>query len=115
MSLDIHAGQVLGLVGENGAGKSTLIRVLGGIEQPVRGSVTLKGVPQRFRSSADSQAAGISVVSQEFRQVPQLSVADNIFLGHELRPAAWCSAAGPAPAPPSSSSSSAWTWRPTVP
>lgn len=84
VSLDIHAGQVLGLVGENGAGKSTLIRVLGGIEQPVRGSVTLKGVPQRFRSSADSQAAGISVVSQEFRQVPQLSVADNIFLGHEL-------------------------------
>jgi ribose transport system ATP-binding protein len=84
VTLDVHAGQVLGLVGENGAGKSTLIRILGGIEQPVRGTVRLKGAEQRFRSSADSQAAGISVVSQEFRQVPQLSVADNIFLGHEL-------------------------------
>ena len=84
VSLEIHAGQVLGLVGENGAGKSTLIRILGGIEQPVRGSVTLNGAQQHFRSSADSQAAGISVVSQEFRQVSQLSVADNIFLGHEL-------------------------------
>lgn len=84
VSLTIQAGQVLGLVGENGAGKSTLIRILGGIEQPVRGTVTVKGAEQRFRSSADSQAAGISVVSQEFRQVPQLPVADNIFLGHEL-------------------------------
>jgi ribose transport system ATP-binding protein len=84
VSLAIQAGRVLGLVGENGAGKSTLIRILGGIEQPVRGTVTVAGEEHRFHSSADSQAAGISVVSQEFRQVPQLSVADNIFLGHEL-------------------------------
>ena len=84
VSLSVLAGQVLGLVGENGAGKSTLIRVLGGIEQPVSGTVLVRGEPQHFRGSADSQAAGISVVSQEFRLVPQLSVADNIFLGHEL-------------------------------
>ncbi len=84
VSLDLEPGQVLGLVGENGAGKSTLIRVLGGIEQPVSGSVRVHGTARTFRGSADSQAAGISVVSQEFRQVPQLSVADNVFLGHEL-------------------------------
>jgi ABC-type sugar transport system ATPase subunit len=84
VSLGVDAGQVLGLVGENGAGKSTLIRVLGGIEQPVRGEVSVHGTPRTFRSSADSQAAGISVVSQEFRLVGQLSVADNVFLGHEM-------------------------------
>jgi len=84
VSLDLVPGQVLGLVGENGAGKSTLIRVLGGIEQPVSGQVLVHGTPRTFRSSAESQAAGISVVSQEFRLVPQLSVADNVFLGHEL-------------------------------
>jgi len=84
VSLELAAGQVLGLVGENGAGKSTLIRILGGIEQPVRGEVKVKGEPRSFRSSADSQAAGISVVSQEFRLVAQLSVADNVFLGHEM-------------------------------
>ncbi len=84
VSLELAPGQVLGLVGENGAGKSTLIRVLGGIEQPVSGSVLVGGTARTFRSSAESQAAGISVVSQEFRLVPQLSVADNVFLGHEL-------------------------------
>ena len=84
VSLELSTGQVLGLVGENGAGKSTLIRILGGIERPVRGEILLNGSPRVFSSSAESQAAGISVVSQEFRLVAELSVADNIFLGHEL-------------------------------
>lgn len=84
VSLEVAAGQVLGLVGENGAGKSTLIRVVGGIERPVRGEVRVHGEPVDFHGSGDSQAAGISVVSQEFRLVAELSVADNVFLGHEL-------------------------------
>lgn len=82
--LTLNTGQVMGLLGENGAGKSTLIRILGGIEKPVGGKVYLRGKEVDFHSALDSQAAGISVVSQEFRLVPQLSVADNIFLGHEL-------------------------------
>lgn len=84
VSLEIDPGRILALVGENGAGKSTLIRILAGIEQPVEGELRLRGETCRFGSSAESQAAGISVVSQEFRLVPQLSIADNIMLGHEL-------------------------------
>lgn len=84
VSLEFHPGTVKGLVGENGAGKSTLIRILGGIEQPVRGDVFVRQDRKVLRNSSDAQAAGISVVSQEFRLVPQLSIADNVFLGHEL-------------------------------
>jgi len=84
VSLEVRRGQILGLVGENGAGKSTLIRIIGGMEQPVRGQVHVHGERRVFHGSAEAQAAGISVVSQEFRLVPELSVADNVFLGHEL-------------------------------
>lgn len=84
VSFALAPGRVLGLVGENGAGKSTLIRILGGLERPTTGSFSLHGVPQNYKNSAASQAAGISVVSQEFRLVSELSIADNIFLGSEL-------------------------------
>lgn len=83
VTLGVDRGEVLGLVGENGAGKSTLIRIMAGIERPTTGSVAVKGEDVTFRSSAESQAAGITVVSQEFRLVSELSVADNVFLGHE--------------------------------
>jgi ABC-type sugar transport system ATPase subunit len=75
---------VTGLAGENGAGKSTLIRIIGGLESPTSGQIFLRDTPVDFPSARDSQDAGISVVSQEFRLVPQLTVAENIFLGHEL-------------------------------
>lgn len=82
-SLSLQAGEVRALIGENGAGKSTLIKILGGLQAPTEGEIRLEGVLQQFWGSLDSQSAGISVVSQEFRLVPQLTVAENIFLGHE--------------------------------
>jgi ribose transport system ATP-binding protein len=81
--LSLHAGRITALVGENGAGKSTLIRIFGGLEPPTGGTVLIRGNPVDFSSASDSHAAGISVVSQEFRLVPQLTVAENIFLGQE--------------------------------
>ncbi|WP_084075441.1 sugar ABC transporter ATP-binding protein [Demequina sp. NBRC 110052] len=84
VDLKVDRGQVLGLVGENGAGKSTLIRILAGIESPVDGEVWVRGERVNFHTPTDAQRAGISVVSQEFRLVPELSVADNIFLCHEI-------------------------------
>jgi len=85
VGLAVRAGEVRALLGENGAGKSTLIKVIGGLERPSAGSVRVDGREVRLHTSNQAQAAGISVVSQEFRLVPQLTVAKNIFLGHELR------------------------------
>ncbi len=85
VSLSLGAGEVHALVGENGAGKSTLINILAGLLQPSAGSLLIDGQSVRFAGPQASQQAGISVISQEFRLVPQLTVAENIFLGHEPR------------------------------
>ncbi|MDF3310630.1 sugar ABC transporter ATP-binding protein [Rhodococcus sp. T2V] len=79
----MRRGEVTALIGENGAGKSTLIRIIAGVERPASGELLVDGSRVDFRTPGDSQAAGISVISQEFRLVPQLTVAENIFLGHE--------------------------------
>ena len=79
VGLAVRAGEVRALLGENGAGKSTLIKVIGGLERPSAGSVRVDGREVRLHTSNQAQAAGISVVSQEFRLVPQLTVAENIF------------------------------------
>jgi ABC-type sugar transport system ATPase subunit len=83
VTLSLAPGEVHALVGENGAGKSTLIKILGGLVEPTTGVLRISGEPQHFSGPQDSQAAGISVISQEFRLVPQLTVAENMFLGHE--------------------------------
>ncbi len=85
VSLALLPGEVHALVGENGAGKSTMIKILAGLEAPTAGKVMIEGNPVRFAGPHDSQAAGISVISQEFRLVPQMTVAENMFLGHEPR------------------------------
>jgi ribose transport system ATP-binding protein len=83
VSLTLHRGEVLGIVGENGAGKSTLIKVLGGAHLPDRGQILLNAAPVLFRSPSAAQQAGVSIIYQEFNLIPDLTVRENIFLGRE--------------------------------
>ena len=83
VDFDLAAGEVHALLGENGAGKSTLIKVLGGIHPPDAGEITIHGRPTRIRSVHDAKRAGISVIHQELYLVPELTVAQNIYLGRE--------------------------------
>jgi len=85
VSLAVSAGEVHMLVGQNGAGKSTLIKVLCGAHHPDRGEFLIDGKAVRIHSVADARRLGIAVIFQEFSLVPFLNVAQNIFLGRELR------------------------------
>ena len=81
VSLDFRAGEILALVGENGAGKSTLMRLLEGVHVPDSGRILVGGQPQQFREPKEAHAAGIRVIHQEPDIVPDLTVAENIFVG----------------------------------
>ncbi|WP_426113397.1 sugar ABC transporter ATP-binding protein [Massilia sp. PWRC2] len=83
--LNLYAGEVHTLMGQNGAGKSTLIKVLTGLSPPERGSMLLDGVPIAPRSPQAAQALGISTVYQEVNLCPNLSVAENLFIGRYPR------------------------------
>jgi ribose transport system ATP-binding protein len=83
VDLTVTAGEVHALVGENGAGKSTLIKIIGGAVKPTAGTVTLGGTALPLGDPLATRRAGVSLVYQEFTLVPELSVADNIFLGRE--------------------------------
>jgi len=83
VDLTLRGGEVLALVGENGAGKSTLIKMLGGAHRPDEGEIRIDGEPAAIHSASDAQEAGIAVIYQEFNLVPQLTVAENLFLGRE--------------------------------
>jgi rhamnose transport system ATP-binding protein len=87
VSLALSGGQIRALVGENGAGKSTLVKILAGIHQPDSGTVLLHGEETQLRGPADSRARGIAVVHQEPQLFPDLSVAENVFIGHA--PSGW--------------------------
>ena len=84
---DIDPGCVHALVGENGAGKSTLTKILGGIFHQDSGTILFKGKKVRFKNAHQSQHAGISAIFQEFNLLPDLTVAENIFIGREPRKA----------------------------
>jgi rhamnose transport system ATP-binding protein len=82
VSLDLRAGEIHALVGENGAGKSTLVKILAGVHQPDEGTILLRGEPVAIGGPARSRALGIAVVHQEPRLFPDLTVAENVFIGH---------------------------------
>lgn len=83
VSLAIHAGEVLALVGENGAGKSTLMKILAGIVIPDQGEILVDGHPVHLQSVIDAQKRGIVLIHQELNLADNLTVAGNLFLGRE--------------------------------
>jgi ribose transport system ATP-binding protein len=85
VSLTVQPGEVHGLLGENGAGKSTLLNILSGVIRADAGAVEIDGRAVHITSPRDATAAGIAMIHQELQQVPELSVAQNIFLGGALR------------------------------
>lgn len=84
VDLDVRAGEVHCLLGQNGAGKSTLIKVLSGVHTPDAGTIAWDGEPTTLSSPAQALARGMATIYQELDLVPELTVAENIFLGHEL-------------------------------
>lgn len=83
VDLELFQGEVLALVGENGAGKSTLMKILAGVYNDYHGRIFVDGALVRFASTRDAEKAGIAIIYQELNLVPELSVAENIFLGRE--------------------------------
>ena len=82
IDFDVRPGEVHALLGENGAGKSTLIKIMSGVYQPDAGTMALDGRPATFESPQTAQTAGIATIYQELLLFPELSVAENIFMGH---------------------------------
>jgi fructose transport system ATP-binding protein len=82
---DLFPGEILGVIGDNGAGKSTLIKALSGAVVPDHGEIVLEGRRVSFESPLDARAAGIETVYQTLAMSPALSIADNMFMGRELR------------------------------
>jgi rhamnose transport system ATP-binding protein len=84
-SVTLRAGEAHALVGENGAGKSTLVKILGGVHRPDSGTLAIDGEHQTFDGPADAQAAGVAIIYQEPSLFPDLTVAENIFIGRQPR------------------------------
>ncbi len=85
VDLVVHAGEVVGLIGENGAGKSTLGKLISGVHRPDEGEIYWQGDRVAFSNTRQAQALGISIIYQELNLLPNLSVEDNLFFGREPR------------------------------
>ncbi|MDD3996974.1 MAG: L-arabinose ABC transporter ATP-binding protein AraG [Sphaerochaetaceae bacterium] len=82
IDFSLEAGTIGGLIGENGAGKSTLLKVLSGAYIPEKGTIKIDGKQYTFKSTKDALSAGIAVIYQELNLVPEMTVAENMMLGH---------------------------------
>ena len=85
VDFSVYSGEVHALIGENGAGKSTLVKLMTGVYEPTSGSMSYRGEPVTFRTPQDSQAIGIAAIHQEAIMFPDLSITENVFLGHPIR------------------------------
>ncbi|MBW7885188.1 MAG: sugar ABC transporter ATP-binding protein [Caldilineaceae bacterium] len=83
VSMSVHAGEVMCLLGDNGAGKSTLIKILSGVHKPSEGKYLVEGTPVDFNSPRDALAYGIATVYQDLAMIPLMSISRNFFLGSE--------------------------------
>ena len=86
---ELRSGEILAVIGDNGAGKSSLIKALCGATIPDTGEIWLDGVATKFRSPLDARHAGIETVYQELAVAPAMSIAENVFLGREVRRPGW--------------------------
>ena len=86
---DLMPGEILAVIGDNGAGKSSLIKAISGAVIPDAGTVTLEGREVRFSSPIEAREAGIETVYQTLAMSPALSIADNMFMGREIRRPGW--------------------------
>jgi fructose transport system ATP-binding protein len=82
---ELRAGEILAVIGDNGAGKSSLIKCLSGATVPDEGLISLDGNPIHFKSPIDARRAGIETVYQDLAVAPAMSIAENLFLGREIR------------------------------
>ncbi len=89
IDFDLHRGEVHALLGENGAGKSTLMKILMGVHRPDQGRVLIDGVDVTERSVHDKLSTGVAMIFQELSLLPNLTVADNLLLGHEPLRLGW--------------------------
>ncbi len=82
---ELRAGEILAVIGDNGAGKSSLIKCLSGATVPDEGQILLDGQPVQFKSPIDARRLGIETVYQDLAVAPAMTIAENLFLGRELR------------------------------
>src|SRR4051794_24894013 len=82
VGFDVFPGEVHALLGENGAGKSTLIKIIAGVHRPDQGEILLDGAPVTFSHPGQAQSRGIAAIYQELLLYSELTVAENIFMGH---------------------------------
>ena len=109
VDLTVYAGEIHALMGENGAGKSTLMKILSGAYRPdPGGEIRIEGSPVRIEGPLGGRAAGISIIYQELSLAPNLTVAENIYLGRELSRAGLLARGAMRGLPVRSSSDATW-------